>query len=145
MKLEYAKKIVEEQKSLTEMIRARVKKIQDIEGLFDSVEVFVFAKDKNNRIMYCNKYACKLLGIEHNAEVAFRELSELCHDVYLVEKYGKNDKDVLAGKPKLNIIEPLFTDPSRIFRTDKFPITDGDEIIGVLGISVEIKDGRQAN
>ena len=58
----------------------------------------------------------------------------------------QDDKEVIqSGRPKRNIIGPLFNDDSRWFQTDKFPyVADSGEVVGVIGFSTEITEKRKA-
>lgn len=139
----FTKQQMQQERSFTEAIRQRINKLRDIEEIFDNVDAFIFVKDDKNRIVYANKFACDIMKVKC-ADIAYKDLSELTDDEDLIQKYGRNDLDVLQGKPKLNIKEPLFTDPQRWFITHKLPIMLNDKVWGVLGFSVEL-DGRQDN
>lgn len=116
-----------------------------LDSIWDAVPVMMFYKDTENRLVKINDHFAKTLGVEKES-IEGKRIEELGDptDAFLsalIRKYALNDFDVInTGKPKLNIVEPLFTDANRLFRTDKYPVPDKDgKVIGVLGVSVEIE------
>ena len=71
-------------------------------------------------------------------KISGKNLFEISENSHIAEEYWKDDLEVIeTGLPKRNIIEPLITDQTKWFITDKIPYrnTKG-KIVGVIGFFV---------
>ncbi len=113
--------------------------------ILDSIPAMVFVKDTNNCIISINKTFEEQTGLSME-NISGRNLIEVSGAENYAEEYWKDDLEVIeTGLPKRNIIEPLITDHSKWFITDKMPYrnTKG-EIVGVIGFSMDITERKNA-
>ncbi len=116
-----------------------------LEAILDHIPGLIFYKDKNNNFIMVNKFM---------AAAQEKEKSELenksLYDLYpkeIAEKYYQDDLSVInSGKPKINIEEPWETKTgTKWVNTSKIPfVNDEGEIIGIIGISMDITDRKKA-
>jgi len=118
-----------------------VRELSLLDMLWDNISIAMFYKDTENRLVKVNKCFSDICGIKKN-ELEGKHADELA-DKEIADKYARNDVDVIkSAKPKLNIIEPLFSYNKKIFRTDKYPVIVDGKVIGVLGVSVELPNNE---
>jgi PAS domain S-box-containing protein len=101
-----------------------VRELSLLDMLWDNISIAMFYKDTENRLVKVNKCFSDICGIKKN------------------ELEGKHADVIKSAKPKLNIIEPLFSYNKKIFRTDKYPVIVDGKVIGVLGVSVELPNNE---
>ena len=107
--------------------------------LFDFIPALIFFKDCNNNIISINKYGAELWGADKDKILGDGWKSLASNE--MINKYFQNDIEVIkTGKPKMNIVEPLVGDESRVFLTHKLPVRENGKIIGILGFSTEITE-----
>ncbi|MCK9270972.1 MAG: PAS domain S-box protein [Bacteroidales bacterium] len=113
--------------------------------IFNTVPALIFAKDTENRFISVNKAYEEVTGLSFN-EIVGKNVFDVIANQALAEAYFKDDLEVLeTGLPKRNIIEPLSTDESKWFITDKIPFRDEKgSIKGVIGFSVDITERKNA-
>jgi len=113
--------------------------------VLDAIPAMVFIKDADGRIISINKMFEEITGLK-KFEILGKRLFELTDNHDIVEKYWRDDLEVLeTGVAKRNIIEPLFTDPTRWFITDKIPFHTSDgELKGIIGFSMDITERKHA-
>ncbi len=113
--------------------------------IFDSIPALIFIKDKENRLIGINS-AFKYHTGYSEEQIIGANLFEIMHDKELAETYWKDDIEVFeTGIPKRNILEPLMTDKSKWYLTDKIPfVTHNNEIIGIIGYSIDITERKNA-
>jgi PAS domain S-box-containing protein len=117
---------------------------KELQIILDSVPALIFYKDLNNRFLRINKAMAELSGLkveEIEGKTAFEIYPGQAND------YWRDDLEVSStGLPKMNIIECVETAKGQKWvQTDKLPCRDEhDEIIGVIGFSVEITKRRTA-
>lgn len=133
---------VTDRREAEELVREHQSKLQII---LDAVPAMVFFKDKQNRLLMVNKAYTEFTGLPREA-LEGQSAFDLSTNQELADIYWQDDLQVInTGQPKRNILEPLFTDETRWFQTDKIPYRDiTGQIIGVVGFSVEITERRQA-
>ncbi|MBC8207798.1 MAG: PAS domain-containing protein [Desulfobulbaceae bacterium] len=114
---------------------------QELQIILDSVPAAIFYKNSNNRFLQVNKAFCRLTGIEKE-QALNTPLTELSFTPDLAHTYWQEDLEVInSGRPKKNIIQPLFSDSNRWVRTDKLPYRDKQGTIrGVIGFAIEITE-----
>ncbi len=116
-----------------------------LEAIIDHIPGFLFYKDKENNFIRVNKNLAESYKIS-KSELEGKNLKDL-HSEDDAEKYLKDDLEVInTGIPKLNI-EVLWEvgDDYRWLNTSKIPFkNDQGEIIGVIGISMDITDKKKS-
>ncbi|MCG2750324.1 MAG: response regulator [Desulfobacteraceae bacterium] len=117
----------------------------EFETIMDSIPGLVFYKDKENRYLRVNQYvadAHKLTKKELEGKSLF--------DLYppdMAQAYLDDDLGVIhSRKAKLNIDEPWQTETGlRWVSTSKIPfINENDEAVGVIGVSMDVTERKQA-
>ncbi|MEI6765828.1 MAG: PAS domain S-box protein [Bacteroidota bacterium] len=114
-----------------------------LEAILDHIPGLVFFKDKQNNFIRVNKYAAH--G-RPKSEMEGKNLSEI-YPKEDAEKYYEDDLVVInSGIAKLNIEEHWNTSEGvKWVNTSKIPFIDSNgEIIGVIGMSVDITDRKNA-
>ncbi len=107
--------------------------------VMDAIPAMIFIMDAKSRIVSINKIFEEITGLKKE-EVLGKKLTELTDNQLIVENYWKDDIEVIeTGVAKRNIIEPLFTDPTRWVITDKIPFVSKEgNTTGIIGFSIDI-------
>src|ERR1043166_7908936 len=80
---------------------------QELQIIFDSLPVMIWYKDRQNKIIRCNKLAAATIGLTA-AEMENRYTEEFYPDEAAM--YHADDLEVInSGRQKLGIIEPHLT------------------------------------
>jgi len=137
------------QKRAEETLRESEKNLKylsnQLEAILDHIPGLVFYKDNKNNFIRVNKYLAQV-HMKNKQELEGKNLFEL-YPKEDAEKYYQDDLDVInSGVARLNIEEPWKTaDGVRWVSTSKIPFLDDDgEIIGVIGMSMDITERKQA-
>ncbi|NCA84798.1 MAG: PAS domain S-box protein [Clostridia bacterium] len=124
--------------------------IQDLnisiqQQILNAVPALIFAKDTENRFISVNTAYEEVTGLKLK-EIIGKNVFDIIPNQQLAEEYYKDDLEVIeTGLPKRNIIEPLLTDETKWFITDKIPFRDEKgKIKGVIGFSVDITERKNA-
>lgn len=118
----------------------------ELEAILDHLPGLVFFKDKDNNFLRVNKYVADAYKREKK-ELEGVNLYDL-HTKDEADKYLQDDLEVInSGEAKLHIEEPWETvDGLRWVSTSKIPFIDNNgEIIGIIGISMDITDRKRAD
>ena len=116
-----------------------------LDSILDHIPGLVFYKDRKNNFIHVNNFLARSHG-KTKEELAGMNLME----IYPKEdalKYYEDDLSVInSGVAKLNIDEKWITeDGPRWVSSSKIPFIDSSgEIIGVIGISLDITEHKQA-
>lgn len=105
----------------------------------DSVNSFVYIKDKESRYIYANKHTLELFGV--SSEELFLSSDDRFFPEDVVKVLKKIDLVVLSGKKTENEIVVVQGGEKKIYHEVKTPIysdENPDEIIALLGISTDI-------
>ena len=120
---------------------------QILEGIFNTLPVRIFWKDKNLNFLGCNQAFANDAGFSNPKEIIGKDDSQLVWSDQ-AEIYRANDIQVIkSGIPKLNIEEPQTTPDGRnvTLLTNKIPLLDSEKkVSGVLGTYMDITERRQA-
>jgi len=118
---------------------------EELQTILDSIPAMVFYKDQKNRVVGVNDAYARFIGLAKQ-DIVGTSAFDLTPNRELAEAYWRDDQEVMeSGTPKRNIIEPLVTDETRWFQTDKIPRRDKDgHVIGVIGFSTEITERKRA-
>ena len=102
-------------------------------------KIFVFAKDKNLKYIFCNEAAAEIAGLDSPAQIVGKTDYDFVWKPQ-AEIYRSGDKNVLRGKVMHNVQEPM-TQPTRLATIlhSKLILTDKDgHPIGIAGHSIDI-------
>lgn len=124
-----------------------VRKLEELQIIFDTLPIMVWYKDKNNFHIRVNKTAAALEGVPPSAIEG-----KSAYDLYPREQadaFHQDDLEVIhSGKPKPNIIEKHTTIGSDAFRwvqTGKVPYRNrAGDIIGIIVFATDITEQKQA-
>jgi AraC-like DNA-binding protein len=112
----------------------------DMQALFDTLpDVVFFAKDQHGQYTHCNLTLVRRLGRKQRSEVIGRSPLEV-FPLPLGGSYMMQDRRVLCGEVIDNHLE-VHLYPNRLpgwCLTFKRPLCDGDELVGVIGISRDL-------
>ena len=105
----------------------------------------IWFKDRDNRILRCNRAAAQTLGLRVE-DVQGKRAEELYPEE--AEAYLKEDREVIeSGRPKLGVIEPLalFDGTKRWVQTDRIPHRNAaGEIVGVIVFALDVTERKRA-
>lgn len=113
----------------------------------------VYWFDQNSHGLGCNDNVLKMLGLKSHEEfvgLTYEEIGALAHwNPQETASFKRDDEEVQrTGKPKLNIEEPPVPDANGklvYYLSSRVPLkNDRDEVIGVVGISVDITADKEA-
>ena len=148
-KLSKSEKLEKNLKAINQQAKANEQKLraanQQLEAILDHMPGLVFFKDKKGTFIKVNKYVA---DAHHMLKEELENKSTF--DLYLKDQaqaYLKDDLKVIeSGKPKLFIEEPWETEEGKKWvSTSKIPFVDEHgEIIGIIGISNDITERKQA-
>ncbi len=129
---------------LEQEISERKEAQKTLQTIFDSMPGLIFFADKENRFVRANRALCEALGVPEQ-ELIGKPLPELFPD-RSAESWQDALEVIESGVAKLEVEEPLETSQGTIWlRTDKVPYRNASgEIIGVVGISVDITERKLA-
>ena len=119
-----------------------------LESIIAQIPEYVFWKNKDAVYLGCNDLLAKAAGLKSRSEIVGKTDNDFGWDPDRVKRLAKIDKEVITTG-KIKTIEELIPLPSdgsnRTMLTYKAPLRDKEqEIIGVLGISVDITDRKLA-
>jgi PAS domain S-box-containing protein len=139
--ISYIRNITEQKRLEAELLNEKATR----QLILDSIPAFVFVKDTENHILSMNRAYRENTGLTME-QVAGKNLLEFMENKSLAEDYLKDDIEVIeTGLPKRNIIEPMITDDSRWFITDKIPYRDNTgKVTGIIGFSIDITERKNA-
>jgi len=75
------------------------------EKMLDKLDIFIFAKDKNFRYLYCSENMAAAAGLDSPIQIIGKTDYDLCWKKH-VELYRRGDIDVLNGGTRINVPEP---------------------------------------
>ena len=140
---------ITEQKNIENELKNKEKQYKELaielESIIDHIPGLVFYKDIKNNFIRVNKYFAEA----HNkpkTELENVNLAEL-YPASIAEKYYQDDLSVInTGVAKLNFEEEWETaNGLKWVNTSKIPFkNENGDIIGVIGISLDITDRKQA-
>ncbi|HPF51546.1 MAG TPA: PAS domain S-box protein [Draconibacterium sp.] len=120
---------------------------QILEGIFNTLPVRIFWKDKDLNYLGCNKAFADDAGFSNPKDIIGKNDSQLVwHDQ--ADIYNADDIQVIkSGIPKLNIEEPQTTPTGEknTLLTNKIPLLDNNnQVRGVLGTYMDITEQKIA-
>ncbi|MGD9152995.1 MAG: PAS domain-containing protein [Gammaproteobacteria bacterium] len=103
----------------------------------------IYWKNKDGICLGCNDNVAKILGLNHPDEIIGKSDYDLL-DKDMADVISQNDKQVVTfGKEMIFEEEGVSINKSKaIYLTRKVPIFEGDEVIGLVGISFDITESK---
>jgi PAS domain S-box-containing protein len=115
--------------------------------VIDALPVRIFWKDRESRIVGCNRLYAADCGAKSSEEI-IGKTDYYFHHADQARAFRMDDAQVMAsGEPKLGIIEQLTLESgeTRWLETNKVPLRDhSGQIIGVLGTYQDVTDRVRA-
>jgi PAS domain S-box-containing protein len=113
--------------------------------IFDAVPAMIFFKDNKNRMLRVNSALAEATSMRKE-EIEGKSAFDFAFSREQAAAYWRDDLEVMrSGQARRNILEPLVTDKTRWYRTDKVPYMDkAGNAIGVIGFSVDVTDLKMA-
>ncbi|MDQ5921899.1 MAG: two-component system, OmpR family, aerobic respiration control sensor histidine kinase ArcB [Pseudomonadota bacterium] len=119
-----------------------------VKSIIAQMPGYVYWKDKDYKYVLANNNVVKNLGFEDINSIIGKTDYDFNWNKKIVDGYRKLDQEVLeSGIPKLNMEESVVTSEGKTLYllTNKMPIRNqAGEIIGILGINIDITDRKQA-
>ena len=112
--------------------------------IIDAVEASIYWKDLSGKYLGCNKYMEKMSGINRNQIIGNTDYGLPWKDQ--ANKIREIDQLVVANQKKYQTEEKatLGNGVVKIFLSSKKPLVgENDEIIGVIGVSIDITDYKR--
>ena len=113
--------------------------------IIDNVDASIYWKDTEGHYLGCNKYMLKMAGIQDRSEIIGKKDCQLFwHDIS--NELEKIDKSVLlTGKYEGEETPVTANNDRRTFHTTKTILFDDkNNVIGIIGISVDITELKKA-
>ncbi|HLD16499.1 MAG TPA: PAS domain-containing protein, partial [Coxiellaceae bacterium] len=106
----------------------------------------IYWKDKNGVYLGCNEKQARSLGFKNDKEVIGKTDFELPGDINKAKIFRQNDVKVMhTGQPLITEEAAIFNGKEAILLSQKTPLRNkAREVIGILGISVDITDLKEA-
>lgn len=114
--------------------------------LIDNLPVYIYIKDAQLRHVVNNKANVELIGAKAEAETLGKTVLDY-FDPTIAAEFMEADKMVLSsGKPVIDLEEKIIghTNEVRWLLTSKIPLIENGKIIGLVGISQDITDRKNA-
>lgn len=116
--------------------------------IVDTLPVRIFWKDRDSRFLGCNQLFAQDAGIADPHEFVGKSDYFFYHPDQ-AKVFRDDDAEVMfSGVPKLGILEKLTRANGQIvwLETNKWPLRDDEgEIIGVIGMYVDISEKKQSD
>ena len=111
----------------------------EIETIFNSIPALIYFKDKDAHLIRVNKAFQEVTGCSEDYFKQRPTSYDMAVRWQLADEHCDDDREVIrTGKAKHQIIRPLISDESRLFRITKVPYLDENgEIIGVIGFAFD--------
>jgi two-component system aerobic respiration control sensor histidine kinase ArcB len=112
--------------------------------IINAVEASIYWKDLSGKYLGCNEYMGKMSGVNRNQIIGNTDFCLPWKDQ--ANKIREVDQLVVTNRKKYQTEETatLFNGAVKIFLSSKIPlIGKNDEIIGVIGISIDITDYKR--
>ncbi|MDY3556519.1 PAS domain S-box protein [Gemmata sp. JC717] len=116
----------------------------ELQLILDTVPALIFYKDRRHRLVRVNNEMARVVGLPPDALLGHTD-SEL--GAPHAADYRRQEEEIMRdGGPVRTVVEPLFTfTGTRWLQTTKVPYRDETgRVIGLLGLSVDVTDQKQA-
>ena len=114
-----------------------------VQRVLDSLDDPIFVKDRQHRLIVINAAFCRLLGLPHDT-ILGKSDPDFVPPEQAAEFWRLDDQLFESGEGNEN--EELLTDEEgrvHTLWTRKYPVREGDEIVGLVGIISDISSLRE--
>jgi two-component system, OmpR family, aerobic respiration control sensor histidine kinase ArcB len=121
------------------------KSVNTLYSILDVIPVSIYWKDTEGKYLGCNKYMLDITGIASREEIIGKTDKDLIWKGIAAE-LEKIDQKVIKDRIKYEVEEiPLIANnQKRVYLTTKTPLYSSGEVVGLIGISVDITDRKIA-
>lgn len=110
-----------------------------LQSTLESIPFDFWMNDTDNRTIVQNSLSRKLWG-----DQAGRHMTEVTDDPDIIEIWNETNSRALRGETVVGEITYTVDGRKRIFRNVVAPVRAGEEIIGILGLNLDITDLKEA-
>ncbi|MBP9741728.1 MAG: PAS domain-containing protein [Burkholderiales bacterium] len=119
-----------------------------MEAIIHQMPGYIYFKNTDYKYVFCNENIANSLGFDSINDVVGKTDYDFGWDKLVVDQYRKIDKEIIeSGQAKLGIEEVVTTkDNKKLYLlVNKIPMrSKSGEIIGIIGINIDINDRKQA-
>jgi len=115
-----------------------------LQTLFDTIPDIIFIKDKDLKILRCNKAFTDYFNVRLEDVIGYDEATALGIPDDIIDDYRNADYAVMNNQ-KLFIAEEMVPGPDgkiKLFETNKVPLLENGEIKGIMGIARDITERK---
>jgi len=115
-----------------------------LQTMFDSVSDLIFCKDRDLIYTRCNKSLLMYFGLKEEDVVGKDDESGLGVPPETAEAYRAMDRMIMESKRPVTYEEyvPTKKGTSRVFETNKVPLLQDGEVVGIMGIARDISERK---
>ncbi|MBA4260158.1 MAG: hybrid sensor histidine kinase/response regulator, partial [Legionella sp.] len=117
------------------------------QSIIDKLPYYIYWKNTQSEYQGCNKMTRKLLGLNSPKEIIGKTDIDFFGSTELAYKFQDQDKEVFLSKKSLiNVKEDLKNNQGVLMNTliNKVPLFHGDEVIGLVGVTIDVTELVQA-
>jgi len=115
-----------------------------LQTMFDSVSDLIFCKDNNLNYTRCNKSLLEYFGLKEEDVIGKDDETGLGVPPEIAEAYRAMDRKIMKSMKPVTYEEyvPTKKGTSRFFETNKVPLFQDGEVIGIMGIARDISERK---
>lgn len=113
------------------------------EQVLDSLNLYIWAKDKNFRYLYCNENYARAAGLDSPGEIIGKSDDQMPWRKQ-ADFFREGDQDVFDGKIRVNVpeVEIMVDKVADILVTESKLLDKSDRFIGIVGSYIDITGNR---
>ena len=116
-----------------------------LDNILNHIKANIYWKDLEGVYQGCNNNQAKSLGLNSGEDVVGKTDFELKWDTETAKEFRKNDLEIVRKKSSITREEKaIYGKHSKTLLSLKAPLTKSESIIGVLGISIDITELKEA-
>lgn len=110
-----------------------------INQIMKHLNIFIWAKDKNYKYIYCNEHFAEAAGLDSPAEIVGKSDNQLPWRRF-AEYYQVDDYSVLQGNKRINVpvVTETVTNINEVLVTESQLLGNNNQCIGVVGSCIDI-------
>src|SRR5689334_20212754 len=110
-----------------------------INQIMKHLNIYIWAKDKNFKYIFCNEYFAEAAGLDSLEQIIGKSDSQLCWKRF-ADFYQMDDYRVLQGNARIDVPEATdtVTNVKEVLVTESQLFNKNNQCIGVVGSSVDI-------
>ncbi len=119
-----------------------------LQKIIEQLPNYVFVKDTNGRYQCCNKNFAQMLGMNTPSDLQGKTDYDMPWTFHSAEMYIKEDQEIFKtgiefSNKEVSMVFPA-SDETRWLSISKKPLYDGANIIGILGIYIDVTEKKRA-